>query len=280
MGVRRLRFVDPVRRVRVPGGHSRPRAVVTELLYPAQGAAGRGDLSGAPALPGGPRPLVVFAHGFAVEPDTYALLLRAWVSAGYVVAAPVFPRSNVHAPGGPDRNDLANQPGDMRLVISGLVAAGRVAAGPLRGLVDPRRIAVAGHSDGGITALATAFDRRARDRRVSAAVILAGAWLRGYSWVAGPGSPALLAVQGTADHTNDPSNASAYFALAAPPKYLLWLLGADHLPPFTRQQPQLAIVERATTAFLDRYLKGNGGGERRLLAAGRSPGRAQLFARP
>jgi hypothetical protein len=40
------------------------------------------------------------------------------------------------------------------------------------------------------------------------------------------------------------------------PKFLLWLLGAGHLPPYTAHQPQLRIVERATVAFLNHYLKG------------------------
>ena len=53
-------------------------------------------------------------------------------------------------------------------------------------------------------------------------------------------------------------------------KGLLWLLGASHLPPYTSQEPQLAIVEHTTVAFLDHYLKGRP--LRRFEAAAGRPG--------
>jgi fermentation-respiration switch protein FrsA (DUF1100 family) len=64
-----------------------------------------------------------------------------------------------------------------------------------------------------------------------------------------------MATQGTADTINPPQDTYAFFARAGRPKYLLSLLGAGHLPPYTDRQPQLGIVERTTTAFLDHYLK-------------------------
>ena len=92
-----------------------------------------------------------------------------------------------------------------------------------------------------------------------------------------PGPP-LLAVQGTADTLNAPATTATLFALAARPKFLLWLLGAPHLPPYTDQQPQLGIVARATSAFLDHYLK-----QAPLTAferAARRTGVTQLVAEP
>lgn len=280
VGLRTLRFVDPRRTVPAPGGRRIPRTLVTEVRYPALGTGPGGDRPDAPPAPGAPRPLVVFAHGFAAAPSTYAPLLRAWTRAGFVVAAPVFPRTGKGTPGGPDRSDLENQPADLHLVISSLLAAAQGGQPPWAGLIDPRRIAVAGHSDGAITALETAFDRHDRDRRVTAAVSLAGAWLTGRHWSRpAAGSPALLAVQGMADATNDPDNASELYGLARSPRYLLWLLGAGHLPPFTNG-PQLPLVKRATIAFLDRYLKDDASAEARLRDAGRAPGRARLVAAP
>ena len=69
------------------------------------------------------------------------------------------------------------------------------------------------------------------------------------------GAPPLLAIQGTADTMNEPRFTYAFFGAARHPKYLLRLLGAGHLPPYTREQPQLGVVERVSTAFLDGYLK-------------------------
>jgi fermentation-respiration switch protein FrsA (DUF1100 family) len=255
---------------------------VTYVRYPAIGAPAGTDLPDAPAArAAGPFPLVVFAHGFAVTPALYAQLLQSWARAGYVVAAPVFPLENANAPGGPDESDLINEPTDMRFVISRVLQASSAVAGPLAGLIDPSRIAVAGHSDGAETALAAAYSRDFRDPRIGAAVILSGARMSGvggFSFRAG--SPPLLAAQGTADTINDPRFTDEFFGQAHRPKYLLRLLGAEHLPPYTHEQPQLGIVERVTVAFLDGYLKRSVGALQRLASLGNVPRRSVLLAQP
>ena len=234
--LRVLRLVDHSRVAHFRNGTSGPRVLVTYVRYPAHGR--------------GPFPLIVFAHGFTLTPQSYTGLLDTWARAGYVVAAPVFPVENANAPGGPDESDIVNQPGDMSFVISRLTAS----TNPLHALVDPKRIALAGQSDGAETAFAASYDGRYLDRRVDAAVILSGAAFPGFT---GPAqSPPLLAVQGTSDPINSPNNTAAYYRLAHRPKFLLWLLGATHLPPYTTRDRWAAVVDRATTAFLDHYLRG------------------------
>lgn len=256
VGIRLLKLIDRSRRIRLPNGGSTERPLLTYVWYPASGAPGRGVRGAAPpARDPGRFPLVIFGHGFAVTPERYAQLLQAWTTAGYVVAAPRFPLSNAQAPGGPDEADLVNQPADMRYVISRLLSASAAPSGPLSGLIDPSAIAVAGHSDGGETALAAAYDTRYRDPRVDAALILSGAELPGPGFTFPARSPPLLVTQGTADGTHPASFSIAFFELAPRPRYLLTLLGAGHLTPYTAQQPQLAVVQRVTVAFLDRYLK-------------------------
>ena len=153
------------------------------------------------------------------------------------------------------QSDLVNEPGDISFVISRLLNLSTRRTGVLDGKIDPARIAVAGHSDGAVAALAVAYDHRFRDPRVRAAVVLSGAELSGMGPFP-PRGPPLLAVQGTADPINAPATTAAYFERAQRPKFLLWLLGASHLPPYTSEQPQLGIVESATVAFLDHYLRG------------------------
>lgn len=277
-----LRLVDNSREIQLPGGTSEPRVLVTYVRYPALGDPSRVDVRGAPpARSDGPFPLVVFGHGFAVTPALYGRLLAAWARAGYVVAAPLFPLENQNAPGGPDESDLVNQPADMSFVISQLLAASDAPAGPLAGLIDPTRIAVAGQSDGGDTALAVAYDPRFRDRRVGAAIILSGAEIPAEgSFVFPAGGPPLLATQGSADTVNLPSETNAFFQAARRPKYLLTLVGAEHLPPYSYEQPQLATVERVTTAFLDGYLEHSATALRALPGLGDVANVATLVAEP
>ncbi len=257
--LRVLRFVDSSRRAHFSNGTSGPRVLVTEVRYPTGGHP--------------PFPLVVFAHGFIETPDVYVRLLDTWVAAGFVVAAPIFPVESPNAPGGPSESDLENEPGDLSFVISRLTAP----ASPLRGLIDSRRIAIAGQSDGAEAALSVAYDSRFRDRRIDAAMIMSGAALPGFAEPP-PGSPPLLAVQGTADPFNAPATTTSYYGLMRRPKFLLWLIGAAHLEPYTTTDRWASIVDRATTAFLEHYLQG--APLRPLIDAGTQAGVARITSNP
>ncbi len=282
VGLRVMRLTDPARTIALPDGTTEPRSLLTYVRYPALGSSANADVpNAAPARAFGPFPLVVFGHGFDVLPSLYRSLLVSWARAGYVVVAPVFPRENPEAAGGPDESDLPNQPADMTFLITRMLRTAQEPSSPFSGLIDPAEVAVSGHSDGGDTALAAAYDPRYRDSRIGAAMILSGAEIPGLEPFAFPaGGPPLLATQGTADAVNRPPETEAFFSAARRPKYLLRLLEAEHLPPYTTQQPQLGIVERVTIAFLDGYLKHRSQALTRLRAVGNVPGTATLLAEP
>jgi predicted dienelactone hydrolase len=227
----------------------------TVVRYPVEG-------------PAGPYPLIVFAHGFNTTPETYANLLHAWAGAGYVVAAPAFPRTAADRP--LDEEDLINQPGDISFVITRLLEASR-GPGPLTGRIDPARIGVAGHSDGGITTLGAGYNSCCRDARISADVVGAADLhdFPGGTYFSAAGPP-LLVIQGDQDTLNPPEFSQQVFDDAHSPKYLLWLINAQHLEPYTSDQPHLQVVEQATTAFFDTYLKARPDGPARLRAAASS----------
>lgn len=259
-------YVDSTRSMSLHGAATAPRRLVTRILYPAAPSGRR--LAGR-------FPLVVFGHGYQEYPRVFWLLLTAWARAGYVVAAPVFPLENAGAPGGADRTDLSNQPADMSFVISRVLATSARPTSPLYGRLDANAVAVAGHSDGGDTALAVAEGSN-RDHRIAAAVVMAGAQLPGSDLDAD--GPPLLALQGTSDRVNAGASTDAFFTALPGPKFLVRLLGAAHSAPYIRQQPQLRVVEKVTLAFLDRYVKGDRAASARLTAAGTVKGVAELVS--
>lgn len=255
----------------------RGRTLVTAIRYPARGGSTTTDNQGATPV-SGRHALIVFAHGFDTDPSTYGALLDAWARAGYVVAAPVFPRTSNEA--SLDEADLVNQPADVSFVIGSLLAASQSGSGPLAGLVDPQEIGVAGHSDGGNTVAAVGYDSCCQDPRVKAVAVLSGAE---YPWSPGSfftnGGPPLLVVQGTADTVNPPASSQAIYAADPGPKYQMLIQGGTHLAPYAGPVgPELSTVEQATTDFFDAELRDRSGAAARLLQDGNVAGVASITA--
>ena len=250
-----------------PQAPYRVKRTALALLEPATGSLANAKTStGQPvrALPtvvrypagAGPVPLIVFSQGYNYPAEGYAALLTAWARAGFVVADPTYPDTDPSTPGGPNESDIVNHPTDLRFVISALIAAARRPSGPLHGRIDPGQIALAGQSDGGDVALATAANTCCRDPRVKAAVILSGAELAAFGGTYfGAPSPPLLVVQGDADPINIPGCSAALYGQAPAPKYYLDLLGASHLPPYVTPGPTHDLVTQAVISFLRYYLR-------------------------
>lgn len=249
------------------------RTLVTTILYPATGPTGSAAAQGAtPEKAAGPYPLIVFAHGLGGTPQGYMNVLAAWASAGFVVAAPLFPLSNGNVAGGPDAGDVVNQPKDMSFVISSVLADSRLSSGTLSGLVDPYEIGAAGHSNGAVTTLGLVANTCCYDPVVKAAVVMAGT-TEGFP----PGhydfskTPPLLLVHGTADQLIPYRSAPLIWNQARGPKGLLTLVGGSHDAAGGQGPGTAATVIRTTTDFFEAYLTGNRQAKSRLAADGRSP---------
>lgn len=238
VGVTHATFVDSSRPTEARGARpaTSSRALATTIWYPSSANGG----TDAPVA-AGTYPLVVFAHGFDVDVDTYTTLLSNLAQHGYVVAAPEFPMTSSDYPGAADEGDVVNQAGDMSFVISAMTSIYSV-PGTVAGHVDASHIAVMGHSDGGVTAAAVAFNSAARDSRITAAVILSGAMID-YpgTWFTASGPP-MLAVHGTADPINPFSSSQQLFDTDPGPRALLAVTGAGHLPMLTTQPYETAVV--------------------------------------
>jgi dienelactone hydrolase len=259
VGVTSVTFDEPA----TPGtatGHSPSgapiRTLSTIVRYPANGTPDAGAHPGAvPAARSGPFPLVVFSQGFDISAEAYSWLLDAWARAGYVVADPTYPLTDPDTPGGVNEQDIVNHPADLRFAISSLLAARGDRKSVLHGLVNPARVGIIGHSDGGDTSLAVAANSCCRDAAVKAAVILSGAEFAGFGGTYyGAGSVPLLVVQGSADTVNIPGCSAQIYGAAPRPKYYLNIGGAEHQPPYLDPGPARGGVARTVIAFLDDYL--------------------------
>ena len=262
-----MTFTEPAR-TGPAGQYLGQRTLVTRIWYPRA----RG--------PAGPFPLLLFAPGFLQCPGAYSDLLQAWASAGYVVAAVNFPRTNCHLGTEAYEADLVNQPHDMSYVLTRLLALSTRPGDPFSGLLDPHEVGAAGQSDGGDTVAALAANTCCTDRRLKAVAVLSGA-----EWPPMPGRyfpggvPPMLFTQGSADTINPPwMSLQLYHADGADARYYLDLFGASHLIPYEGTNPVERLMARVTLAFFDRYVLGQADALETMTRDGNVTGTAALVS--
>lgn len=274
VGIARCIFVDSTRNTPnyVNGTTSKGRVLVTEVRYPTlspvRGFAESPNVY--PALRHGPFPMVVFGHGYALTPDTYAKLLDHWVDAGFVVVAPLFPDTNQSAVASlatansfvPEADDI-NQPADMAFVVRSMLRATTKSSSlcPVaRGLINHAQVALAGQSDGATTAVALGYDPRYQAfRGAYRAVVDLSGELFGAGTVTPDrlqvtrSSPALFVSQSATDTCNPPQFSLAiYNGVRTSRKWFLTIRSAHHLPPYIGTDAgAFNVVAETTTTFLE-----------------------------
>ncbi|GAC1387312.1 MAG: hypothetical protein NVSMB4_14130 [Acidimicrobiales bacterium] len=190
-------------------------------------------------------PLVVFAHGFDSEPARYGELLDAWTARGVVVAAPETPESASDLPGEPERNAILEQSKDLNAVVAAVLGADPS--------IDPGRVAVAGHSDGGSSVAALALDGDLADPHIDAYLVLSGAVPEDLgSHQTADTRGALLVVVGDADEFGDLGASEEVYREAPLVKELDVVPDGDHAGMYTGSSPLEEVVIRSTERFLDR----------------------------
>jgi predicted dienelactone hydrolase len=266
----KLTFVDASRSSPARGGTpaAASRTLVTTVYYPTTVAPTAA--SPTPPPPATQFPLLVFAHGYAIDAAAYAPLLTDLAAGGYVVAAPDFPGTSTAFPGGAIRSDSLQEPADISFVITSMLNLS-AQPGPFFNVINPAAVGDAGQSDGGVVAGAAAFNTCCLDPRIKAASILTGgAFGFDGQWFP-PGTPPVLFVHATADEVNPYGASTSMFAQAQSPKYLFTIQGGSHLEVYV-DPPWEDHVARAMVAFFDVYLKGDQAAANRLAAEGTQPG--------
>ena len=233
------------------------------MRFPAGGPTSvpEGDLD--PDQTGGPFPLVVFAHDVDRSAARYDQLLHGLAAAGYVVAAPDFPLTSSAFDGPAVDQDVLNQPGDLKFLISKLLTANDQ-PGVLQNLISDR-IAVAGHADGGLTAPAAGYNSCCTDSRVKAVVGLSTAKARfPDTWFTAPTGPAYLGVHGDKDGVVPIDAGQSLFRAAPRPRYFVTVAGGDHESLYT-DGAEAPAVARLMAEFFDAELKHDPAGSATLL---------------
>lgn len=252
------------------GTHLGTRSLVTVIRYPVL-AAGRTPTQ---------FPVVVFAPGYRQCDTPYASLLKSIASAGYVVAAVNFPRTDCVAGTHLYRGDLVNEPHDLTYAITRLLHLGALATGPLAGLINKNEIGAIGHSDGAVVVMLLAANTCCTDNRVDAFGAYSGA-----EWPSAPGSyysrkPApILFVQGSADTTNNPiDSVIMYDTDPSLNRYYLDLIGASHTGPVWGTNSVEHRNALVTTDFLDAWLLAQTSGLTAMKHDGNVAGVARLYS--
>ncbi|HUY06101.1 MAG TPA: hypothetical protein VMU99_02420 [Acidimicrobiales bacterium] len=273
VGIARCTFFDSARSTLnyLNNTTKKGRLLITEVRYPTlsptKGLSETPDAH--PALRHGPFPMVVFGHGYALTPDTYAKLLDHWVEAGFVVVAPLFPDTsegsvaNISVANSflPEADDI-NQPGDMAFVTKEMLnssGATSLLCPIAHGLISRTKIALAGQSDGATTAVALGYDPKYRVASLQYRAVID---LSGELFGAGTltpdvlsvtrRSPALFVSQSATDTCNPPQFSLAiYNGVHMNRKWFLKIAAAHHLPPYIGTAVRaFNAVATTTTMFL------------------------------
>lgn len=207
-------------------------------------------------------PLVVVAPGLSDDANDGEALWRAIARRGTVVAVvqpPLAARRGAAPPAAV--RDRVNQPADLSLVVTQLVAAGS----PVAGRIDPSKVAVVGHGSGGTSALDLIANPCCADQRVAAAVVIGGsanALSSGEMFTSSAPRPTLF-VHGELDENVPLSLARLAYAATPGPTWFvtvrrtdgdLGLFGAGRRE--TAGQRAAALTVQTVTAFLDMALRG------------------------
>ena len=184
----------------------------------------------------GRHPIIIWGNGTGTSPAAYRDLLEHWASHGFVVVAAMTPN-----------------PGSGRDMSRCLDVALNLNSerGPFQGRLDPARIGVAGHSQGGEGAIYLG-----RDMRINTVVALQP-YIQGVQFnptaVRGQHGPMLL-LSGAEDVTSPPeTHQKPIYENTDVPVTWLTLRGATHLAPMQTGGSYRGVM----TAWLRMHLRGD-----------------------
>ncbi|BCY08525.1 dienelactone hydrolase family protein [Actinoplanes sp. L3-i22] len=210
---------------------AKDRPIPTTVWF-LSGPAGTG-------MAAGRHPIVLFSHGLGGLPEQFTPLATGWAEAGYVVAAPTYPRTNGHVKQ-PDAGDIHNQPADAAYVLRKLVG------GTLAPHLDGEHVAVVGFSAGATTTLG--MFRKGHSPSLRAAVSIAGR--RPSTGFGGPAAP-MLFLHGDEDPVVPIEAGRAAYDAVPWPKTFIPVHGAGHGQYLNPGHPDYPATSARILDFLE-----------------------------
>ena len=136
-----------------------PRTITIDIWYPtrhvpaaATDTATQGS-AGVAANSDSPRPLVVFSHGNGATPTAYSRILSYFASQGYVVAAPEHQDCPSRCSQAQYTAEITRRPLDVESTLEYILSVNSSQDDALHNQIDASRVAAAGQSFGGWTAV-------------------------------------------------------------------------------------------------------------------------------
>ncbi len=244
-----------------------------------------------PANANGPCPMIIFSHGLGGNREGYGYLGEYWAGDGYVAVHVQHHGSDdaVWRDAGvngyvameqavADPQNAINRALDVTFAIDKMLALNKQAGSPLKGLIDPQEIGMAGHSFGAWTTLAVVGENVKAgmsfvDPRIKAAIAMSAPVVGGAAHAAGQFTDIKVPVfhmTGTLDdsplgETKASERRIPYDQATVPGTCLLILNGADHMTFSGHALRALgkdderfqALILAGSTAFWDAQLRGN-----------------------
>ena len=207
-----------------------PRPLRTLMWYPAKPGTGSAEEFGLrdATVRRGRFPLVLFSHGSCGHPDEATYLTMALASRGFVVAAPPHPGNTAaEFPAclatANFVDSFLNRVPDIRFVLDAMLAENESASSRFAGHLRADAIGMSGLSYGGFTTLSAAQ----QEPRITAALALVPG---GSNFLqASPITIPTMVIGAERDRVVTYAEAERAFAKLTGPRFLIELLGANHL---------------------------------------------------
>jgi len=187
-------------------------------------------------------PLIIHSHGFVSSRNDLGYAAEHLASYGYVVVAADFPLTSGSTPGGPNANDLINQPTDISFLIDSILNLSAEEK-PFDGEIDNSRIGLMGYSLGGITTTLATYHPRLRDQRIAAAISIAGPSVGLSSKFYQTTDIPFLMIAGTLDALIDFQTNAAIIPRRVGNSALLGITGGSHLGFAGISEPLLRFMQ-------------------------------------